>query len=326
MRRLEVAIEHWPIAGEFRIARGAKTEAVVVVASIRDGDMIGRGECTPYGRYGETPEGVAEAIGRLMEPIATGLDRARLLAALPAGAARNALDCALIDLEAKLSGRPAATLLDVPVPSRVLTCYTLSLAAPADMARQAEAQWRLPLLKLKLGGPEDAERMRAVRRARPEARLVADANEGWAEADIEQLLAVAAECGFETIEQPLPASADGLLAKVAHPVPVTADESAHVAENIAALRDRYDGVNLKLDKTGGLTAALAAARAASAAGFDIMVGSMVATSLAMAPALHLAGFARWVDLDGPLLLAKDRAPGIRYDGGWITPPGPELWG
>ncbi len=326
MRSLDVAIEPWPIAGEFRISRGAKTEAVVVVASVRDGGGCGRGECTPYPRYGETPEGVAGQIGAMSGKIADGLNRHGLIEAMPAGAARNAIDCALIDLEAKRSGRRAAELMGAPVPPRILTCYTLSLASPAEMAKQAEIQWRLPLLKLKLGGPEDAERMRLVRKARPEAQLVADANEGWAEADLEQLLAVAAECGFETIEQPLPAKADGLLARIKHPVPITADESAHVSTDIAALRDRYDGVNLKLDKTGGLTSALAAAQAATAAGFDIMVGSMVATSLAMAPALHLAGFARWVDLDGPLLLAKDRAPGIRYDGGWITPPGPELWG
>ena len=325
-RRLEIAIERWPIAGEFRIARGAKTEAVVVVATVRDGGATGRGECTPYPHYGETPEGVAERISAMSNKIAAAMDRHGLLAAMPAGAARNAIDCALIDLEAKQARRGAAELLGAPVPARVLTCYTLSLASPAAMAHQAGAQWRLPLLKLKLGGPEDAERMRAVRKARPEARLVADANEGWAEADLERLLAVAAECGFETVEQPLPAAADGMLARIKRPVPVTADESAHVADDLSALRNRYDGVNLKLDKTGGLTAALAAAQAAAAAGFDIMVGSMVATSLAMAPALHLAGFARWVDLDGPLLLAKDREPGIHYDGGWITPPGPELWG
>jgi L-alanine-DL-glutamate epimerase-like enolase superfamily enzyme len=194
------------------------------------------------------------------------------------------------------------------------------------MARAAEAQWRFPLLKLKLGGPEDAERMRLVRRARPEARLLADANEGWVEADLERLLDIAAECALETIEQPLPAGADGRLAAIKRVLPVTADESVHVAGDLAALRDRYDGVNLKLDKAGGLTAALAAAHAANAAGFHVMVGSMVATSLAMAPALLLAGFARWVDLDGPLLLARDREPGLRYDSGWVTPPGPELWG
>jgi L-alanine-DL-glutamate epimerase-like enolase superfamily enzyme len=326
MRHLEAAIEVWPIAGEFRISRGAKREAMVVVATIRDGEHAGRGECTPYPRYGETPEGVLEAIHAMGPRVGGGLDRAGLLSAMQAGAARNAIDCALIDLEAKQSGRRAAGITGAPVPPRVLTCFTLSLASPAAMAKQAEAQWRLPLLKLKLGGPEDAERMRLVRKARPEARLVADANEGWAEADLERLLTIAAECGFETIEQPLPARADGLLSRIVRPVAVTADESVHVAGDLAKLRNRYDGVNLKLDKTGGLTAALATAKVAAAAGFDIMVGSMVATSLAMAPALHLTGFARWVDLDGPLLLAKDRVPGIAYDGAWITPPGPELWG
>jgi L-alanine-DL-glutamate epimerase-like enolase superfamily enzyme len=326
MRRLETTIERWPIAGEFRIARGAKTEAVVVVAAIHDGPIVGRGECTPYARYGETPEAVEQCIRATSDGIAAGLDRQALLEAMPAGAARNAIDCALIELEAKQAGRPVAGLVGAPVPPRVLTCYTLSLASPVAMARQAEIQWRLPLLKLKLGGPEDAERMRLVRQARPEARLIADANEGWAEGELERLLDIAAECGLEAIEQPLSAGADGKLAAIRRPLPVIADESAHVAGDLATLRDRYDGVNLKLDKTGGLTAALVAARAASASGFDIMVGSMVATSLAVAPALHLAGFARWVDLDGPLLLAKDRTPGIRYDGAWITPPGPEVWG
>jgi L-alanine-DL-glutamate epimerase-like enolase superfamily enzyme len=326
MRKLRVSIERFPIAGEFRISRGAKREAIVVVASIGNGDVVGRGECTPYLRYGETPDGVLQAIEAIGERMEAGLDRIALMQAMPAGAARNALDCALIDLDAKQSGRPVAELVGAPAPPRVLTCYTLSLAEPAEMARQAETHWRLPLLKLKLGGPEDALRMRLVRKARPEARLVADANEGWSEANLESLLGVAAECGFETIEQPLPVASDGLLAKIERPVPVTADESMHVAGDLARLRDRYDAVNLKLDKTGGLTAALETARAAAAAGFDIMVGSMVATSLAMAPALHLAGFARWVDLDGPLLLARDRAPGLDYDGAWITPADRSLWG
>jgi L-alanine-DL-glutamate epimerase-like enolase superfamily enzyme len=326
MRQLAATIETWPIAGEFRISRGAKREAVVVVATISDGTKTGRGECTPYARYGETPDGVRDAILSLADRIGRGLDRTGLMAAMPAGAARNALDCALIDLEAKQSGRSAAELLDVSAPDRMLTCYTLSLAAPDGMARQAMAMAHLPLLKLKLGGPEDADRMRAVRQARPDARLVADANEGWTEHDLEALLAVAAECGYETIEQPLPAGSDQALAGIKRRVPVTADESMHVATDLAGLRDRYDGVNLKLDKTGGLTAALDTARLAKSLGFELMVGSMVATSLAMAPALHLAGLARWVDLDGPLLLARDRMPGLAYDGAWITPPGPDLWG
>ncbi|MEZ5925773.1 MAG: N-acetyl-D-Glu racemase DgcA [Hyphomicrobiaceae bacterium] len=326
MRRLEVVMEHWPIAGEFRISRGAKREAVVVVATIRDGSNAGRGECTPYARYGETVDGVLEAILSVQPDIASGLDRQDLLDRLPAGAARNAIDCALLDLEARQTGRSVSALLGMPVPERVLTCYTLSLAEPADMARQAEAQWRLPLLKLKLGAPGDADRMREVRKARPEARLVADANEGWSETELEHLLAVAAECGFETIEQPLPAGADGRLGRIVRPLAVTADESVHVADDLEALRDRYDGVNLKLDKAGGLTAAVEAAHAAISAGLDIMVGSMVATSLAMAPALHLAGVARWVDLDGPLLLARDRSPHLVYEGAWITPASRDLWG
>lgn len=326
MRELAASIESWPIAGEFRISRGAKREAVVIVAAITEGALTGRGECTPYARYGETPEGVLASIRSAGEGIARGMTRRALLDALPAGAARNAIDCALIDLEAKRGGQPAARLLDAPVPSRILTCYTLSLASPEEMASQAKARSQLPLLKLKLGGSEDAERMRAVREARPDARLVADANEGWQEDRLEALLAVAAECGFETIEQPLPAGKDLALAAIRRPIAVTADESVHIATDLAGLRDRYDGVNLKLDKTGGLTAALDTARLAKSLGFDLMVGSMVATSLAMAPALHLASHARWVDLDGPLLLARDRVPGLVYEGAWITPPGPDLWG
>jgi L-alanine-DL-glutamate epimerase-like enolase superfamily enzyme len=319
---LDVAIESWPLAAPFVISRGAKAEARVVVATLRDGPFQGRGECVPYARYGETAEGVAAAL-RDCGPCA---DRGALARRMPAGAARNALDCALWDLEAKRTGRSAAELAGLAPPTPVVTCYTLSLAAPAEMAAAARSVPHLPLLKLKLGGAGDAERVAAVRAARPDARLVCDANEAWTPEMLAPLLAAAAAAAVELVEQPLPAGADAALADVPHPVPVCADESAHTAAALAALAGRYDAVNIKLDKAGGLTEALTMARLARAAGIRVMIGSMVATSLAAAPALLLAGFADWVDLDGPLLLARDRAPGLAIRDGVISPAPRALWG
>jgi L-alanine-DL-glutamate epimerase-like enolase superfamily enzyme len=326
--RLSAAIETWPIAGTFTISRGTKREAVVVVAEVSDGRHVGRGECTPYPRYGETPEATLAAIESLGAAIR--VDRAALQRLMPPGAARNALDCALWDLEAKMASERAWQRACLAAPSPVLTCFTISLASPAAMAAQAASVPHLPLLKLKLGAKDDADgdiaRMREVRRARPDARLVADANEGWAVADVERLLAAAVEFGLETVEQPLPAGADGMLADIPHPLPVCADESAHTADGVAALRPRYDALNIKLDKTGGFTQALETAAAARAAGLRTMVGCMVATSLAMAPALLLAQGADWVDLDGPLLLDRDRSPGLVIENGMIAPAEPALWG
>ena len=326
--RLSAAIETWPIAGSFTISRGAKREAVVVVATVTDGRHNGRGECVPYPRYGETPEATLEALRDLGDSIV--LDRAALQERMPPCAARNALDCALWDLEAKSTDTPAWRLAGRPQPRQLLTCYTISLAAPEEMAAKAAAVSHLPLLKLKLGAKDDAtgdiERMRRVRAARPDARLVADANEGWLAADLERLLAAAAQYGLETIEQPLPAGADDALAHIDHLIPICADESAHTAGGLAALRERYDAVNIKLDKTGGLTHALEMASAARTLGLKVMVGCMVATSLAMAPALLLAAGAEWADLDGPLLLARDRTPGLAIDNGMIAPAPALLWG
>jgi L-alanine-DL-glutamate epimerase-like enolase superfamily enzyme len=315
-------VEHWPIAGRFVISRGAKLEATVVVAEVRDDTGVGRGECTPYARYGETVEGVREAISAL-ERIS---GRAELMQRLSAGAARNAIDCALWDLEAKRAGTSAARLAGLPALRPVTTAYTISLGSPEEMAAKAAACGPMPLLKLKLGGCGDAMRMRAVRAVRPDARLVADANEAWTAELLPELMAAAAEAGIELIEQPLPADADAALAGTERKVPVCADESLHTRAGLADLAGRYDAVNIKLDKAGGLTEALALAEAARAAGLRIMVGCMVATSLAMAPALLLAQGADWVDLDGPLLLARDREPGLRYDGALVHPPTPELWG
>lgn len=319
---IEAAIESWPIAGAFVISRGAKREATVVVARVSDGSAVGRGECVPYPRYGQTPEATLSAI----RSAPADLDRERLQREWPPDAARNALDCALWDLEAKRSGRAVADLAGLGEVRPVLTCYTLSLDTPESMAAAARAVPHLPLLKLKLGGPGDAERMRAVRQARPDARLVADANEGWQPTDLTALLDVAAESGFELIEQPLPADSDAALAAIDRPVPVCADESAHITEGLPALCDRYDAVNIKLDKTGGLTEALRMAREAQRLGFRIMAGCMVATSLAMAPAMLVGQLADWVDLDGPLLLARDREWGLSIHDGVISPPDPRLWG
>jgi L-alanine-DL-glutamate epimerase-like enolase superfamily enzyme len=320
--KVQASVETWPIAGSFVISRGAKREAGVVVAQVSDGAHVGRGECCPYARYGETVEGVRDAITALGE---VG-SRAEILERLPAGAARNALDCALWDWEAKRAGTSAARLAGLPPLRALSTAYTISLAGAEEMAAKAAAAGSMPLLKLKLGGAGDAERMRRVRAACPDTRLIADANEAWTPDDLPELMAVAAETGIELIEQPLPAGADAALAEVERRVPVCADESLHTRAGLADLGGRYDAINIKLDKAGGLTEALALAEAARAAGLRIMVGCMVATSLAMAPALLLAQDADWVDLDGPLLLARDRQPGLRYDGALVYPPSPELWG
>jgi L-alanine-DL-glutamate epimerase-like enolase superfamily enzyme len=324
--KLGVRIERFPIAGGFTISRGSKHEAFVVVAEISDGAHMGRGECVPYARYGETVEGVVSAIEACGDAVACGPTRAGLQSLLPAGAARNALDCALWDLEAKRSGKRAAELAGLPQLHPVTTAFTLSLGSPEAMAKKAREASFYPLLKLKLGGDGDKERLRAVREAVPHARLIADANEAWQPHELESLLAAAAAEGVELVEQPLPAGSDDVLAVIDHPVPVCADESVHDNDSLLFVAGRYDAVNIKLDKTGGLTEALNTAAWAREFGLKIMVGSMVATSLAIAPALLLAQDAEWVDLDGPLLLARDREPGLRYEGALVFPPKPALWG
>jgi len=323
---LSVRRERWPIAGTFAISRGSKTAAEVVVAELADGTVSGRGECVPYERYGETVEGVVAAIGGLAGDIAAGLDRAGLQRALPAGAARNALDCAFVDLEAKRSGRPAHEVLGVGAPRPRLTAYTISLGTPDRMAAAAAAAADRPLLKVKLGGAGDTERIAAVRRAAPRAELIVDVNEGWSAGNLAANLAACAAAGVTLVEQPLPAGDDAALGAVARPIPVCADESVHDRATLAALAGKYDAVNIKLDKTGGLTEALALAAAAQAAGFDLMVGCMISTSLAVAPAMLVAERARVVDLDGPLLLAIDRPNGLLYHGSTVHPARPALWG
>jgi L-Ala-D/L-Glu epimerase len=324
---LKVAIEAWPIAGSFTISRGSKTQADVVVIELSDGNHRGRGECTPYPRYGETASGVLEAIEALRQPLLDGLDRAGLQRLLPGGAARNGLDCAFWDLEAKQSGRPAHALAGLPAPGPVNTAYTISLGTPDAMAQAARAAATRPLLKIKLGsGDEDPARIRAIRNAVPAVELIVDANEGWTPENLAANLAACADVGVTLIEQPLPAADDSALAAVAHPIPICADESVHDRATLARLKGKYEAVNIKLDKAGGLTEALALAEEATRLGFEIMIGSMVATSLAVAPAMLLAQRARVVDLDGPLLLAKDRPDGLRFEGSRMYPPEPALWG
>lgn len=323
---LSARVERWPIAGTFTISRGTKSEAVVVVAELSDGGYRGRGECVPYARYGETVEGVAAAIMAMAEPIAGGLDRERLQTAMPAGAARNALDCAFWDLAAKRAGRPVHELIGLAPPQALTTAYTISLATPQAMAEAAAGAAGRALLKVKLGGADDPARIAAVRRAAPQAELIVDANEGWTPEDLAQNLAACARAGVALVEQPLPAGRDDALAAMARPVPICADESVHAAHSLPSLAGKYDAVNIKLDKAGGLTEALAMAQQAERLGFALMVGCMVATSLAMAPAVLLAQRARVVDLDGALLLARDRPEGLRYDASRVHPPTPALWG
>ncbi|TGD94883.1 N-acetyl-D-Glu racemase DgcA [Methylobacterium nonmethylotrophicum] len=326
MIRLATAVERWPIAGTFTISRGSRTEAVVVTAEVSDGTVTGRGECVPYARYGETVEGVRDLIAAQGDALASGLTRQDLAARLPAGAARNALDCALWDLEAKRAGTPAHVLAGIPAPAPVTTCYTLSLGSPEAMEAAARAAASRPLLKVKLGGAGDPERIAAVRRGAPASALVVDANEAWSPETIAANLAACVEAGVRLIEQPLPAGDDAALAGIRRPIPICADESLHDRAGLDALKDRYDAINIKLDKAGGLTEALLLAQAAKARGLSIMVGCMLGTSLAMAPAMLLSGFADFVDLDGPLLLARDRAPGLAFEGSLVHPPQPALWG
>ena len=323
---LTVRIERWPIAGGFAISRGAKTEAEVVVAELTDGAHAGRGECVPYARYGETVDGVAAAIAALRPALAQGLDRVALQTRLPPGAARCALDCAFWDIEAKRAGRPAFALAGLPPPQPLTTAYTISLGTPEVMAKAAKRAAGRALLKIKLGGDGDPARIAAVRNAAPGAELIVDANEGWDSGNLPQNLAACAQARVTLVEQPLPAGDDAILATVHRPIPICADESVHDRASLPDLRGKYDAVNIKLDKTGGLTEALALAAEAERLGFALMVGCMVSTSLAIAPAMLVAQRARVVDLDGALLLAQDRPHGLRYVGSCLEPAEAALWG
>ncbi len=322
-------IERFALSSPFTIARGSKTEAVVVVCELADhrsdGAATGRGEALPYARYGETPEAVRAQIEGYRGP----LERAALIDALPAGAARNAIDLALFDLEAKRAGEPAWRLAGLPPPAPLEVLYTLPIRTPDETRALAATHRARPWLKLKLGaGAEgDLARVRAARDGAPDARFVVDANEGWSIDDLARLAPALAALGVELIEQPLPSAEDAALVGYAGPVPLCADEAFHGGPaEVAGLVGRYTAINVKLDKAGGLTTAIACVAAARRAGLKVMVGSMVATSLAVAPAALLAAGADWADLDAPLYLAADRAPGLRFDGSILHPPPPALWG
>lgn len=325
---LRAEIERWPIAGGFTISRGTKTEAVVVVATLTDGAMSGRGECVPYARYGETPEGVMAEIAAVADAFASGgVDGESLKRLMRPGAARNAVDCALWDYTAKKSGARAAAMAGVGDMRPLITAFTLSLGEPDAMRAAAEAASARPLLKVKLGGKGgDIERIQAVRAGAPNADLIVDANEGWGPDIFAEMMAACADVGVKLIEQPVPQDADAILRRGAYPVPICADESCHTSHEIPLLATRYDAINIKLDKAGGLTEALTMVAEADSRGLTIMVGCMLATSLAMAPALIAAQRAAFVDLDGPLLLSRDREPGLVYDGSLVHPPTPDVWG
>jgi len=324
--KLHVAQDSFRLAKTFTISRGSRDVAHVLTVTLTDGEHSGQGECVPYARYAETLDSVTAQIESVRDALANDLDRIALQHTLPAGAARNALDCALWDLEAKRTGTPVWQLAGLDEPMPVTTAYTLSLDTPAAMREAAQEHHAKPLLKIKLGGSGDVERLQAVRDGSPTSELIVDANEGWSLADYKTLAPVMVELGVTLVEQPLPAADDESLRDVQRLLPVCADEACHDLESLPTLRGKYDVVNIKLDKTGGLTEALALRSAARDSGFGIFVGCMVGSSLAMAPAVLLAQGAETVDLDGPLLLAEDRTPPITFAGAVMQPASRALWG
>jgi len=323
--RIEAKEEIWPLKEPFRISRGSRTEAQVVVVTVTDGQCVGRGEGVPIARYNQTTASVIAQIESVRN--VSNLDRQRVQHLLPAGAARNALDCSLWDFEAKRSGKRVWELASIPIVDQVETSFTISLGSPETMAAAARTASGLPILKLKLGGDDlDIARVEAVRTIAPSERLLIDANESWSPEHYRKILPALKGLGIELIEQPFPADADEVLETLDHSVPVCADESCHIAADLSRLKNRYEAVNVKLDKTGGLTEALSLCKRAYESGFKLLLGCMVCTSLSIAPARLLASAAEWVDLDGPLLLTRDREHGLVYRNGRISAPSPALWG
>ena len=320
--QIEVTHDVFKLAQVFTISRGSRTQADVLTVTIRDELHAGVGECVPYARYNETLDTVISEITRLPADVT----REALQELLPAGAARNAVDCALWDLAAKRSGKRIWDILGMPVPLPELTAYTLSLDTPEKMEQQARANAHRPLLKIKLGTPDDMVRLEAVRRGASDARIIVDANEGWTAEVYADLAPHLIRLGVQMVEQPLPAGDDDMLAEIARPLPVCADEACHNRASLPKLKGKYDMVNIKLDKTGGLTEALALKQDALAQGYDVMVGCMVGSSLAMAPATLLAQGVAFTDLDGPLLLAEDRDTPLLFDDKGVHPPAAALWG
>lgn len=326
---MKVTTENWPIDGSFTIARGSRTQASVVVVTLLSAhtpNHIGKGECVPYARYGESVESVLKQLKDITSLVEQGLTKEQLQDKMPAGAARNALDCAYWDLNSKTSNISVSNKIGLLKPKSLTTAYTISLDTPHKMAIQTAKHKNRNLLKIKLGGDGDHERMIAVREAAPNVGLILDANEAWPEKYLQNYLDIAASIKADLVEQPLRADDDEKLATIEKSVLVCADESVHTRQGLTALKTRYDCINIKLDKTGGLTEALKMFEEARALNFSIMVGCMVGTSLAMAPAVLLAQNADFVDLDGPLLLAKDRENGLNYPSSLVTPPSPLLWG
>ena len=322
---LDAQEQSWPLDKPFRISRGARTEARVVVVTVTDGQHIGRGEAVPIRRYNQSPASVLAQIESIKSRQC--LDRQQIQKLLPAGAARNALDCAFWDLEAKISGKRAWELANIPLAPEVKTSFTISLDTPAAMAAVAKVHATAPILKLKLGGDDpDLVRVKAVREAAPAARLLIDANESWTSDHYCKVAPALCQFGIELIEQPFPADADEVLETLDHPIPVCVDEGCHTTADLPRLKNRYEMVNIKLDKSGGLTEAMLLTERAREAGFKLLIGCMVCTSLGIAPARLLASAADYVDLDGPLLLAGDRHHAVSYDNGRIGIPPRELWG
>ena len=319
---IQAKVEIFPLAHVFRISRGARTQAEVVTVTIEKDGVTGRGECVPYARYNETLESVIKQV----ESLPADIDKETLQDTLPPGAARNAVDCALWDFECKKRDQRIWEIAGIQVPEQKITAYTLSLDEPENMFKQAEKNSNRPLLKVKLGTPNDMPRLEAVRKGAPNSEIIVDANEGWDAELYSQLAPELVRLGVKLVEQPLPADQDGDLIGLPRPLPICADESCHDRKSLEKLIGKYDFVNIKLDKTGGLTEALQLKDKALEAGFKIMVGCMVGSSLAMAPATLIAQNATFVDLDGPLLLAHDRRHGLLYDESWVHPPSKDLWG
>ena len=319
---IQAKVEIFALAHVFRISRGARTQAEVVTVTIEKDGVTGRGECVPYARYNETLESVIKQV----ESLPADIDKETLQDTLPPGAARNAVDCALWDFECKKRDQRIWKIAGIQAPEQKITAYTLSLDEPENMFKQAQKNSNRPLLKIKLGTPNDMPRLEAVRKGAPNSEIIVDANEGWDAELYSQLAPELVRLGVKLVEQPLPADQDGDLIGLPRPLPICADESCHDRKSLEKLIGKYDFVNIKLDKTGGLTEALQLKDKALEAGFKIMVGCMVGSSLAMAPATLIAQNATFVDLDGPLLLAHDRRHGLLYDESWVHPPVKDLWG
>lgn len=325
-RTLDARHDRFPLARPFRISRGVKTVAEVVTVALAQDGVRGQGEGVPYPRYGESIESALAQIDAARGAIEAGADRHALLQLMPPGAARNAVDCAMWDLESRLSGKSVAALIGAPPPARLASALTLGIDTPEAMADAAAAIAHVPLIKVKVDAEDPAGRVRTVRGAAPAAALIVDPNESWDEALVREMQPLLAECNVALLEQPVSAGDDAWLEGYVPEVPICADEAVHVAADLDVVARRYQVVNVKLDKAGGLTAALELAEATRARGLGLMTGCMVSTSLSIAAALHVARRSDFADLDGPIWLAEDRPGGVRDDEGYLLPPDKGFWG